>query len=78
MPDIGEGIVDATVSYWCYEEGDFVTLGVDLVEMATDKATFSIPASATGILREVFFEEGEEIRVGQTIAHIELLEEESK
>ena len=71
VPDLGEGITDATVSFWFHEEGDLVTEGTDLVEMATDKATFTIPAAATGVLREVFFEEGESVGVGEVLAHIE-------
>ncbi len=76
VPNIGEGITDATVSFWHVEEGDGVQAGDDMVEMATDKATFNIPAPCTGVVVEVFFEEGESAKIGEVLATIE--EEASK
>ncbi len=71
VPNLGEGIADATVSFWHVEEGDHVQAGDDIVEMATDKATFNIPAPCAGLITEVFFEEGESARVGDVLATIE-------
>lgn len=71
MPEIGEDIKEATVSFWHFEEGEKVIEGDDLVEMVTDKATFNIPAPASGTLKEVMFEEGETVKIGETIAAIE-------
>ncbi len=76
VPNIGEGITDATISFWHVEEGDSVQVGDDMVEMATDKATFNIPAPCTGVMVEVFFEEGESAKIGEVLATIE--EESSK
>ena len=70
LPELGEGIEQALVSYWHFKEGDKVESGEDVVEMATDKATFNLPASASGILSKVYFEEGETVRVGDTLAEI--------
>lgn len=70
LPELGEGIEQAIVSYWHFQEGDKVESGEDIVEMATDKATFNLPAPASGILAKVYFEEGESVRVGDTIAEI--------
>jgi pyruvate/2-oxoglutarate dehydrogenase complex dihydrolipoamide acyltransferase (E2) component len=71
VPTLGEGITDATVSFWHVEEGDHVEAGDDVVEMATDKATFNIPAPCRGVIAEVFFEEGESAKVGDVLATIE-------
>ncbi len=71
LPELGEGVNEATVSYWHFEEGDKVEEGNELVEMVTDKATFNLPAPASGTLGEVFFEEGDVVKVGDVLATIE-------
>lgn len=70
LPELAEGVTEATVSYWHVEEGDHVQEGQDLVEMTTDKATFNVPSPANGILSEVFFDEGQAVSVGDTLAVI--------
>lgn len=70
LPELGEGIEQAVVSYWHFKEGDKVEQGEDMVEMATDKATFNLPAPTSGILSKIYFEEGETVSVGVTIAEI--------
>ena len=71
LPELAEGVNEATVSYWHFEEGDDVEEGKDLVELITDKATFNVPAPVSGVLSEVFFEEGETVQVGEVLAAIE-------
>ncbi len=71
LPELGEDVKSAVISYWHFGVGDKVNEGDDLVEMATDKATFNIPAPASGTVTEVFFEEGDTVQVGDTLATIE-------
>jgi pyruvate dehydrogenase E2 component (dihydrolipoamide acetyltransferase) len=71
LPDLGEEVTEATVSYWHFEEGDKVGEGEDLVEIATDKATFNVPAPCSGIVAEIFFEEGEVVHPGDILATID-------
>lgn len=71
LPNLAEGVNEATVSYWHLQEGDEVKEGQDLVEMATDKATFNLPAPASGILGEIIAEEGSVVRVGEALATIQ-------
>ncbi len=71
LPELGEGIEKATISYWYFQEGQEVKEGEDLVEAATDKATFNVPSPATGILSEVLAEEGASVNVGEVLATIE-------
>ena len=70
LPELAEGVSEATVSYWHFEEGDRVEEGEDLVEMATDKAVFNVPSPVSGILTEVFYEEGEVVQIGEILAII--------
>lgn len=71
MPEIGEDVKEATVSFWHFEQGGKVNEGDDLIEMVTDKATFNVPAPTSGILTKIMFEEGETVKVGDIIATIE-------
>ena len=71
LPEIGEDVNEAVVSFWHCDQGGKVDEGDDLIEMVTDKATFNVPAPASGILTEIMFKEGETVKVGETIAIIE-------
>lgn len=71
LPELGEDVKSAVISYWHLEAGNKVNKGDDLVEMATDKATFNVPAPLSGIVKEVFFGEGDTVQVGETLAVIE-------
>ena len=71
LPEIGEDVNEATVSFWHVDKGEKINEGDDLIEMVTDKATFNVPAPASGVLTEIMFEEGQTIKVGQTLAIIE-------
>ena len=71
LPELGEGIQKATVSYWYFKEGERVNAKDDLVELATDKATFNLPSPCPGTLLEIFFREGDTVNVGEVLAIIE-------
>ena len=62
---------EAVVKTWFFEEGDTVTAGDDLVELATEDATLTIAAPATGILAEVFFDEDETVQRDEVICVID-------
>lgn len=71
LPPIAEGVDKANVSYWHHAAGDSVKEGEDLVELVTDKATFNLPAPASGVLKEIAACEGDVVKVGQVLAKIE-------
>ncbi len=71
LPELGERIEKATVSYWYFKAGDKVNEKDDLVELATDKSTFNLPAPCSGTLTKVFFSEGDTVMVGQTLGVLE-------
>ncbi len=71
LPELGEGITKATLSYWYYKVGEKVSERDDLVELTTDKATFNLPSPCTGRLSEVFYQEGDTVNVGEILAIIE-------
>ena len=72
LPPLGEDAPDeARVSFWFSDVGATVTEGDDLLEMVTDKASFTVPAPASGTLVETAAGEGQTIKVGQRLGAIE-------
>jgi pyruvate/2-oxoglutarate dehydrogenase complex dihydrolipoamide acyltransferase (E2) component len=71
LPELGEGIKKAIVSYWFVREGDKVKEKDDLVELTTDKAAFNLPSPRSGIITEIFFQEGDTVNVGEALAIID-------
>lgn len=70
LPELGEGIEKATVSYWYFKQGDKVNEKEDLVELATDKATFNLPSPCAGILAKINVNEGDSVKIGDVLAEI--------
>ncbi len=71
LPELGENITKATISFWYAQEGATVAEGSDLVEVATDKAVFNVPAPGSGTIIEIIAHEGEEVRPGEVLAIME-------
>lgn len=71
LPELGEGITKATVSYWYFQAGNTVKEGEDLVELTTDKATFNLPSPAAGELIEILQLEGYNVAIGEVLARID-------
>jgi len=71
LPELGEGVKNATVSFWYFKEGDKVNEKDDLVEFTTDKATFNLPSPCSGTISKIKFAEGDTVNVGEIIAIIQ-------
>jgi pyruvate/2-oxoglutarate dehydrogenase complex dihydrolipoamide acyltransferase (E2) component len=67
LPELGEGIEKAVVSFWYFKEGEKVKEKDDLVELTTDKATFNLPSPCSGTLTEILFHEGDSVNVGEVL-----------
>ena len=70
MPKLGLTMTEGTVSKWLKKVGDEVKEGEPLFEVETDKLTNTIEASASGILRHLFVEDGATVPVLAKIAVI--------
>src|SRR5262245_1241601 len=68
LPELGEGITDATVVNVPVKAGQAVRAGDTVIEVETDKASMPIPASEDGVVSEVRVKRGDKIKVGTTIA----------
>ncbi|WP_437753438.1 dihydrolipoamide acetyltransferase family protein [Sorangium sp. So ce1389] len=58
MPQLGESVLEGTVSRWLVREGDFVKREQPLLEVATDKADTEIPAPVAGRVARIAVGEG--------------------
>jgi 2-oxoglutarate dehydrogenase E2 component (dihydrolipoamide succinyltransferase) len=73
VPAVGESITEVTISTWLKKDGDMVRLDEVIAEVESDKATFELPAEATGILR-IVAKEKESLPIGGLICRIEVTE----
>jgi len=69
IPTVGESITEVTLAVWNKKNGDLVNLNDILCEIESDKATFELPAEASGIL-QIKVEKGTTIAIGTVIASI--------
>jgi len=70
VPDVGEGLVEATIVSWYVGVGETVGLDQPLVEVETDKAIMDLPSPFAGVLLHRGGEGGETIEVGSILAVI--------
>ncbi|MBX3050188.1 MAG: 2-oxo acid dehydrogenase subunit E2 [Caldilineaceae bacterium] len=70
MPQLGETVVEGTVSRWLKQPGDRVERQEIVLEISTDKIDTEIPAPAAGTLLEVLTKEGQTVPVGTVIGYI--------
>ena len=71
LPEMGEGIEEASVSFWYKKVGDTAKEGEDLVELTTEKTSFNLPSPVSGTVKQISAGEGDKVKVGQTLAVIE-------
>ena len=65
------GAHQAAVQAWYFEEGDAVAKGDEIAELQVEDGTVTITAPASGILAEVYYDEGETVEVGEVLCLIE-------
>ena len=70
VPVLGESVVEATVSKWIKQQGDYVEVDDPIVELETDKVTLEVPASISGILENTLVSEGDTVEVGALLGTI--------
>lgn len=68
MPRVGETVDEVYLVDWNKAVGDSISIGEDLMEVETDKATVQVPSPVAGVLVEIFFKAGDEIKTGEAIA----------
>lgn len=73
LPELGEGIEQATIARWHFRVGDNVHVEDDLVELVADKASFNVPSGASGVIQNILVPEGRDARVGEVLALVAVI-----
>jgi pyruvate dehydrogenase E2 component (dihydrolipoamide acetyltransferase) len=71
MPQMGESIVEGTLTKWLKKIGDRVERDEALFEISTDKVDTEIPAPAAGTLAATLVEEGKTVGINTVVARID-------
>lgn len=74
---MGEGVMEATVISWLFNEGDHVNEDDSVVEIATDKVDSDVPTPVSGKILKILKQKDEVAQVGEPIAILEIAGEES-
>lgn len=68
VPELAESITEGTIAQWLKKKGDQVQKGEYVVELETDKVNVEIISDFDGVLTDFLAEEGDTVKVGETIA----------
>jgi pyruvate/2-oxoglutarate dehydrogenase complex dihydrolipoamide acyltransferase (E2) component len=70
MPQLGESVVEGTVTKWLKQEGEEIGELEALLEVNTDKVDTEIPSPAGGKVLRILIPEGQTVRAGTVLAWI--------
>jgi 2-oxoglutarate dehydrogenase E2 component (dihydrolipoamide succinyltransferase) len=71
MPQMGESIVEGTLTKWLKKPGERVERDEPLFEISTDKVDTEIPSPAAGTLSEILVEEGKTVGINTVVGRID-------
>ncbi|NCT88677.1 2-oxo acid dehydrogenase subunit E2, partial [Stenotrophomonas acidaminiphila] len=72
LPDLGEGLPDATIVEWFVKEGDVIKLDEPLVSMETAKAVVEVPSPVSGKVLKLAGGAGDIVVTGHMLAQFEI------
>jgi 2-oxoglutarate dehydrogenase E2 component (dihydrolipoamide succinyltransferase) len=70
MPQLGESVVEGTISRWLVQVGDTVEQYTPIMEVSTDKVDTEVPAPLAGVVLKLYHPEGATLQAGTVIAAI--------
>src|SRR5690348_6959814 len=71
MPQMGESIVEGTLTKWLKKPGERVERDEPLFEISTDKVDTEIPSPSAGVLAEVVVQEGQTVAINAVVGRIQ-------
>ena len=72
LPDLGEGLPDATIVEWYVKVGDVIRLDENLVSMETAKAVVDVPSPVSGKVLKLAGNAGDIVVTGSMLAEFEV------
>jgi 2-oxoglutarate dehydrogenase E2 component (dihydrolipoamide succinyltransferase) len=70
VPELGESVLEATVSAWLKQEGEPVAAGEPVVRLETDKVDLEVSAERAGILSHIEQPAGADVHIGDVLGTI--------
>src|ERR1700726_1813757 len=70
MPQMGESIVEGTLTKWLKKPGETVERDEPLFEISTDKVDTEIPSPVAGTLGEILVQEGTTVGINTVVGRI--------
>lgn len=77
LPDLGEGLIDATILEWFVAPGDHLERGASMVEVETTKSSIELPSPQAGTVAEIHATEGETLDVGAPLVTFTVADDEA-
>lgn len=71
VPELAESITEGTIAEWLVKKGDKIEKGDPVLELETDKVNVEVNSEYSGVLTEIVKEEGDDVQVGDIIAHVD-------
>jgi len=71
MPQLGETVIEGTITKWLKREGEAVAQDEPLFEISTDKVDTEVPSPVAGKLVKIKVQEGQTVSVGTELATID-------
>ncbi len=71
LPEMGESVTEGSIVEWRKKVGEYVAQGDPLVEVTTDKVDVEVPATASGVIKQILAGEGDTVNVGAVLAEID-------
>jgi len=70
MPKLGLTMEEGVINKWLVKEGDRVSRGDVLFEVATDKVNMEVESPAEGVVLKILYPEGATVPITETVAYI--------
>lgn len=71
LPDLGEGLTEATLVRWLVQVGDTVAVDAPVVEVETAKAVVEVPSPHAGTVARLHGAEGDGLNVGEPLLTVQ-------
>lgn len=78
LPEVSDNVETGDVIKVLVAVGDKIKIDQPVIELETDKASFEVPSSESGVVKEINVKQGDIIRIGAVILKVETNGEEKK
>lgn len=72
LPDLGEGLTEATLLRWLVKVGDAVAVDAPVAEVETAKASVEVPSPFEGQITQLHGDEGATVQVGESLITVDV------